>query len=176
MPHPTQLVMRRPDLEDLPVLTVPTECTLRRATAADSPGLVALLTTAYDEAWDEERVFTSFFYAVDVKATFVIVRDGQFVATASAAFRPDRFPAAGYLHWVGAHPQHARQGLGLQVSLAVLHEFVALGLVAAVLETDDHRLPAIRTYSKLGFHPFHCHRTHPARWRAVREALKGRGG
>ena len=33
------------------------------------------------------------------------------------------------------------------------HLFVAAGLDQAVLETDDFRLPAVRTYLRLGFVP-----------------------
>ena len=39
--------------------------------------------------------------------------------------------------------------------LAALYEFARMGLTDAVLETDDDRLAAIKTYQNLGFQPEH---------------------
>jgi mycothiol synthase len=57
------------------------------------------------------------------------------------------------------------------VILAVLHHFRESGCTGAVLETDDHRLPAIRLYLSLGFLPQMVAPDHPERWRAVFQAL-----
>ncbi|HHY83306.1 MAG TPA: hypothetical protein GX505_11630 [Clostridiales bacterium] len=38
------------------------------------------------------------------------------------------------------------------------------GWTSAVLETDDFRLPAIKTYFRLGFQPKFTHESHPDRW------------
>jgi mycothiol synthase len=109
--------------------------------------------------------------APDVREIFVITRDGVPVATASARLDPDRFPGSGYVHWVAADPAQSGRGLGYAATLATLHAFVALGCRDAVLETDDERLPAIRTYRKLGFAPEFADDTHAARWQAVDAAL-----
>ena len=87
------------------------------------------------------------------------------------AFLPDAYPDSGYLHWVGASPDYAGKRLGYAVTLAVLEEFVRLGCKDAVLETDDARLPAIRTYLNLGFLPTHRHETHAERWSAIEQNL-----
>ena len=66
----------------------------------------------------------------------------------------ERFGAdTGYLHWVATVPAHAGKKLGSFVSLAVLYKFQQEGCQNAVLETDDHRLAAIKTYLRLDFHP-----------------------
>lgn len=166
-----QLVMRRDDLADLPPVQPPAGVAVRRATAADAAGIAACLTEAFATPWDEARVFAALLHAPEVKATFVAVVDGGIVATASAAFQPERHGEVGILHWVAARPGHGGKRLGGLVSLAALHACADLGLVAATLLTDDQRIPAIRTYRRLGFRPFLTHRSHPARWRAVLAAI-----
>jgi mycothiol synthase len=66
---------------------------------------------------------------------------------------PGRYPEAGYVHYVGARVSERGQRLGEVVTRRVLVHFAAAGLDQAVLETDDFRLPAVRTYLRLGFVP-----------------------
>lgn len=71
----------------------------------------------------------------------------------------------GYVHFVGTHPEHAGKSLGYWMTAACLHEFRRLGLPAAVLHTDDHRIPAVKTYLKLGFAPdLDAHPSYRSRW------------
>ena len=49
------------------------------------------------------------------------------------------------------------------------------GRQRAFLSTDDFRLPAIRTYLKLGFEPYLVHENQRERWRKVLAAI-GRAG
>ena len=80
---------------------------------------------------------------------------------------PARFPGSGYLHWVGVHAAHRGRRLGYVISLAVLHRFRALGCRDAVLETDPPRLPAIRTYLRLGLRPEPAIPAHEEMWPAL---------
>jgi mycothiol synthase len=75
------------------------------------------------------------------------------VATATAWFQAEFGEEVGYLHMVGAHPDYSGWGLGYAVSLAALLQMRADGKLKSVLETDDFRLPAIKTYLKLAFQP-----------------------
>jgi mycothiol synthase len=95
------------------------------------------------------------------------------VATASSRLVPEQFPGSGYLHWVAADPGYRGRQLGRIVSLAALHEFVSLGCKDAVLETQDFRLPAIRTYLRLGFEPVYRDDTHIPRWEEIHRQLAG---
>lgn len=171
----TQLFMRRADLNDLPALpSLPDGYVLRLASDTDADALAALLQAAFDdETWTTDRVRADLLDAPDVVSTFVIDFDGRPAATASARLRPGQFFDSGYVHWVGALPDHAGKRLGFIVSLAVLHEFVRLGCRDAVLETDDFRLPAIKTYHNLGFQPEMRGETHEERWKAVAEKMAG---
>lgn len=167
--------MRRPDLRALPTLELPAEVSLRKAQREDGPQLASLLETAFaDASWTLERVNRALLEAPDVVRTLLLIEDREIIATASARLAPERFPGSGYLHWVAADPDRSGRGLGRAISLAVLHTFAELGCGGAVLETDDHRLPAIRTYLNLGFTPEEADPSHPERWQAIHEALAAR--
>lgn len=170
----TQLFMRRPTLDGLPPLPVlPSGYVLRPCREDDLDSLAFVLRQAFgDPAWTPDRVRTALIDAPDVPETLVIAHQGVPVATASARQRPEH-PGSGYVHWVAADPAYQGQRLGYIVTLAVLHAFVLMGCRDAVLETDDARLAAIRTYYNLGFRPEHRDETHPARWADVETKLFG---
>lgn len=168
----TQLMMRRADLAGLPDPHVPPGYAVRRAGAADAAGIAAVMAGAFapgDGApGSAAAVMDRLMLAPNVRSVFVCVApDGAVASTASAVFDPGRYGDVGYVHWVATDPVHSRRGLGSAVTLAVLNEFASWGLVAAVLETDDHRIPAVRAYLRLGFQPFQYRRDHPGRWAAV---------
>ena len=160
--------MRRPSLDDLPPTPpLPEGYVLRAFEPGDLPGLAAILTVAFNTAWDEEKVRRDLSEAPDVDGVYVIAQGGSPVATASARLLPDRFPGSGYVHWVGTDPRHQGKGLGTLVSRRVLEHFRAANLADAVLETDDFRLAAIRSYLKLGFIPEYPDVSHKMRWARV---------
>jgi mycothiol synthase len=161
-----QFFMRRPDLEGLPALALPMGYVLRPYQEGDGPSAAETLQQAFEVPWDEAKVLSELAANDFVKTMFVIVFEGKVVATASAAYG-DNHPGSGYVHWVATHPAHAGKGLGYWASLATLHKFRELGYKDAVLNTDDFRFPAIKTYLKLGFQPEHIHESHPERWAKV---------
>jgi mycothiol synthase len=164
-----QLLMRRPDLDNLPPMpALPSGYILREYKTSDLEPLAVLMQAAFDDPnWTPEQVRQKLVDAPDVKKTFVIEYEGKPVATTSARLLPERFPDSGYVHWVAADPAHQGQRLGYVVTLATLYEFVRMGCKDAVLETDDHRLAAIKTYQNLGFEPEHRNELHMERWAKV---------
>lgn len=172
-----QIFMRRPNLDDLPPLPpLPAGHELRAARAADAAGLAAVLASAFGPEWTVDHVHRELLGAPDVRTTFVVTEHGIPVATASARLLPDRFPGSGYLHWVGVDAAHRGRRLGAVVTLAVLHEFRAIGCRDAVLETEPFRLPAVRIYLNLGFRPEPAASGHEAVWHEVLASLDpGRG-
>ena len=165
----TQLLMRRPNLDNLPAVPdLPQGYVLREYRDGDLEGLAALLRAAFkDDVWTAEQAKEVLVDAPDVEKTFVVARNDVPVATASVRLLPERFPESGYVHWVAADPAEKGQRLGFVVTLAVLHAFRERGLKDAVLETDDHRLAAIETYQNLGFVPEHAHESHAERWARI---------
>ncbi len=102
---------------------------------------------------------------------FFAERDGEVAGTA-CAWRGAGVPeGVGYVHMVAVDPAHRGKQLGKALVVAVLRRFRELRYHTATLRTDDHRLPAIRLYLGLGFHPVMTHESHPGRWEAVYENL-----
>ncbi len=104
---------------------------------------------------------------------------GEPVATATARLIPEmergKYPptanALGYLHYVGATPVCRGKGAGSAVTAAVLARLSELGLEDCVLTTDDHRLPAIHIYLKMGWIPVLYAPDMRARWEHILSQL-----
>jgi mycothiol synthase len=165
-----QLVMLRPHLNDLPeVPPLPSGYLLRTYAESDMPSLIATLADSFNEYWDAARVARELTAAPDVQTVHVVAHDDRVVGTASSRFVPARYPDAGYVHWVGVLSDHLRRGIASALLVRILHEFRERGYPKAVLETDDFRIPAIRSYLKLGFIPTYDVRDedHRTRWSNV---------
>lgn len=159
-----RLFMRRPWLDEFPTLPpLPAGYLLRPYEPDDLPRLATLLTRAFAEPWDERRVRDVLTDARDVDTVFVIAADAAILATASALLEDDH-AGTGILHYVAADPRAQGQGLGATVSVAVLRRFRELGLRDAALQTHDFRLPAVRSYLRLGFVPDYRDHAEQVRW------------
>ena len=132
---------------------LPEGYTLRRLERADEPQLARLLSLAFEEAWDVVRVRATLTGAPDVGAVYGVFQRESLVATASSQIRPERDPAAGFVHWVATHPEHRSRGLASALLGRLLGDFRGRGYTCARLDTQPERLPAIRTYLKFGFVP-----------------------
>ena len=166
-----QLCMRRSSLGGLGQVVPPVGYSIRTSRDGDAAHWARIVRESFEEdgytaAYFESRMKGDEAYRPD-RVFFVCAPDGPPCATASA-YRRDSFgPHTGYLHYVAVCPEHAGRKLGFAVSLAVLHKFRAEQLSCAVLQTDDFRLPAVKTYLRLGFVPSIVHDNQPARWAAV---------
>ncbi len=156
---------------------LPEGYTLRRLEHADEPQLAQLLSLAFEGTWDEARVRDTLTGAPDVGAVYGVVRGGELVATASSQSRPERDPAAGFVHWVATHPEHRSRGLASVLLGRLLEDFRARGYTRARLDTQPERLPAIRAYLKFGFVPVYetgsDSEAQKAVWSVVFQALTG---
>jgi mycothiol synthase len=169
-----QLVMKRSFASD-PV-TPPSLAPgylLRAAQREESEELATVLSNAFpDMAWSSPRVREVLIDAPDVSQTFVITWDRAIVGTASVRNLPTLFPNAGIVHWVAVHQDHRGNALGRALTERVCEQIASDGFAIAFLETDDHRLPAIKAYLSLGFEPHHTDESHPGRWEAVMTQIK----
>jgi len=161
-----QLIMVRPGLTDIPEAPA-SPAVVRQANESDADQLAALLTDAFDDPWTRQILDDRLLAADDVDAIFVAEIDGQIVATASSRQGPEDLPDHGCLHWVASSPAMRGQQLGAIVSIRVLRHFAESGFPSAMLRTDDGRIPAVRTYLKLGFIPYYPDDDHLARWSAL---------
>ena len=169
------LVMRRSSLAQLPDVCLPAGYTLRAFRQGDDAAWEQIIGESF--GWTERSgKFAEVMRrdeAFDPRRIYFVCRAAEPVGVAAAWVRRDYEPQAVYLHYVGVLPAESGRGLGYQVSLACLHHAVREGRTWAVLHTDDFRLPAIRTYLKLGFAPWNRHENHAARWDEVYQRLDG---
>jgi mycothiol synthase len=101
---------------------------------------------------------------------FVVEHDetGDLVASAMAQHVPDEMhPEGGVLGWVMGMPGHSGRGLGATVCAAATARLLRAGYERIYLKTDDWRLPALKTYFKLGWVPLLFEPDMEERWREV---------
>jgi mycothiol synthase len=158
--------MRRESLEGLPALVVPDGLELRTFRAGDEARWAELMTGAIG-AWDEESTARLFLGDPGVRqeGIFLLATGDDCVATATDKRLPEI--ELGYLHMVAVHPTYRTRGLGRCISLAALVHMRERGCRRVALDTDDFRLPAIRTYLGLGFAPDMLEADHAERWRTI---------
>jgi len=167
-----QLVMVKESLLALPPVVLPEGYQLRHFRAGDEAGWERVMAQSFgekDPPWSFGDTMGRDAACAPERVLFVACGDVP-VATASAWYRPEWGPDTGYVHFVGTSPEHGGKKLGYWVSLAVLHRFVFEGRTRAVLQTDDHRVPALKTYLQLGFEPWPVEEDQRNRWRHAIEA------
>ena len=163
--------MKRDNMDDLPEVSLPDGYTLRTSTIEDGCHWARIMNESFGGERSEkdfiEQMVNHPAYRPD-RLFFICGPDGEPCATAGAYRDANNLVnSEGYLHYVGVCPAHQGKRLGYLVSLAVLHKFHEEGCMSASLLTDDYRLPAIKTYLKLGFKPLIVHENQPERWRIV---------
>ena len=174
-PQDKQLRMIWPErlLSSPPRPQVPEGYLLRCYRDADEAGYLELMTKAGFERWNHERV-AAIVQKVLPDGFFVIVHraSGKIVATAMTTHNPiDLHPYGGELGWVAAAPEHRGKGLGLAVCAQATARLIQAGYRNIYLLTDDFRLPAIKTYLKLGYEPLLFCEGMAERWEQVYRKL-----
>jgi mycothiol synthase len=146
------LVMIRETLTDLPTVNVPAGYSIRGFVPGDEYSWERIVAASFETPRSFQAIMREDPSFVQERILFV-VKDNVPVGTAAAWYHPLWGAQYGYLHFVGVEPRHRGKRLGYWVSLAALYRFVTEGRTMAVLETEDFRVPAIRTYLRLGFRP-----------------------
>ena len=169
-----QLLMKRHDLRGIRNVSLPKVYALRTYRQGDETHWARIISGAFgaecsasvfrreiadQEAFRPERVF------------FLTYR-GKPVGTATAWLNPQFGKSSGYVHMVALIPEHTGKGLGKVLTTAVLTYFKQQGLRSAFLHTDTRRLPAIRTYLRLGFEPVVTDEESRHQWVGVFRALQ----
>lgn len=172
---PRQLRMVRPDLDNLPKLELPPGYGMRTYREGDEVHWANIISDSFggkqrtaedtrNEITGQERFVPDGFYFA--------THDGTPVGTACAWRQTVDETEVGYVHMVGVASAHTGHKLGKWVSLAVLIYFRDYGFRCAMLDTDDFRIPAIKTYLNLGFVPVYIEDGQPKRWQVIFEELK----
>jgi mycothiol synthase len=166
----SKLVMKKERLTDLPVFHCPSGYRIRHFEPDDERNWEELIRHSFTREVKFAHKISDYVPLYSDRLLF-ICRGDQPVATATAWESGNEDNKNWYLHMVGVLPEYSGKGLGYAVSLAVLHKIRDAGGMAACLETDDFRLPAIRIYLKLGFQPVYLDESHPGRWERILQRL-----
>ena len=159
-----------------PTWQVPAGFHLRTYQIGDEAGYIELMHSAGFSTWSADN-FKTVMQTNLPDGLFFVVHDqiAKLVVTAVATHCPSELhPFGGQLGWVAVNPAFQGQGLGYIVSAAVTRRFLEAGYREIFLLTDDFRLPAIKTYLKLGWVPLLFLPDMEGRWLAVFEQLKMR--
>ncbi len=171
IPKPKQLQMVWPKhrLGDPPPMKIAQGYLLRTYQPGDESGFYRIMGLSGVEGWGDEMLESNI-RKVLPNGWFLALHEssGEVVATTMATHNPsDLHPFGGELGWVAGDPAHKGKGLGQSVCAAVTRRFIEAGYQNIYLKTDDWRLPAIKTYLKLGWVPFLFSEDMEGRWRAV---------
>lgn len=166
-----QLVMILEGLSNLPDMELPEGYTVRSAKEGDEQSWVDIINDSFgysaQRSFDGLKGEACFSY----DRVFFICHNGIPVGTASSWYRKDWPEDTGYLHMVGVKGGHVGKRLGALVSLEAIKDMRNRGFRACVLQTDDFRIPAIKTYLRLGFLPKYTHENHPGRWENIMKEI-----
>jgi len=156
-----------------PSRPVPNGYRLRTYIPSDEPQFYQLMNLAGWPDWDDAKL-EPWKTRIVPDGWFLVIHNASDTLVASAmgvhSHRSDH-PFGGELGWVAGHPDHAGKGLGGVVCAAVTARLIAGGYRNIHLYTDNWRLPALRTYFKLGYIPYLCSADMPERWRAICEQI-----
>lgn len=158
-----QLRMERKNLDNLPEINIPDGFILRNFIEGDEVEWNKMVVDVWAIDFDEKIRGGRFYTPERVK----FICSGDKIVATAIAWRDENIESLGNVHMVGSNPEFRGRGLGFQVTLAVLHQMKAEGRTSAFLTTDDFRLPAIKTYLKLGFEPVIVHENQPERWKTI---------
>ena len=169
----SQLKMIRPDLEDLSEIQIPEGYSVRTYKSGDEVHWARIIDASFGGERSAEHARKEIMDRKQFvpEGLFFATYHGEPVGTACAWREAPEETEVGDVHMVGVVPERQGHRLGKLVSLCVLHFFKKHGFSMATLNTDDERLPAIKTYLNLGFKPVYRDDTHPKRWKAVSEEM-----
>jgi mycothiol synthase len=167
--------MVRPNLDNLPKLELPDGYSLRTYQEGDETHWANIISDSFGgrkrTAEDTRNEITGRDVFVPDGLYFVTHQDIP-VGTACAWRQSVNETEVGYVHMVGVLGEHTGHKLGKWVSLAVLYYFRDNGFSCSMLDTDDFRIPAIKTYLNLGFVPVYVDDTQPERWEEILKKLE----
>lgn len=143
---------------------------LRTYRPGDEAGILEVLALAGFDGWDLPSIADYMQAPERTAGTHVITFAGLIVAVTFAS-QETPVPRVGRLDFVAADPKHEGRDVGLAVCHAVVRYLFSQRYPCIVLSTDDWRLPAIKTYLKLGFRPKIIRHDMPDRWRRILEKL-----
>lgn len=100
---------------------------------------------------------------------FFIMHGGKAIATITVVCNPETRDAV--IHMVGSLPESRGKGVGNMLVAVADYVLKTTGMQTAQLKTDDWRVPAIKTYLKIGFQPDLSTEDYVQRWDAIAQVI-----
>ena len=142
--------------DQLPPIDMPPGYGLRIYVPGDESAWVSILSTGDFGKWDRgrlERMMAGERAPLPRAGIFFATHHDRPVGTACTFLHPGAQGDVPELGWVAVLPAHRGRALGQQLSVAVLRFVRDLGRGYTYLLTEEFRVPAIKTYLRLGFEP-----------------------
>ena len=161
-----QLIMLHPNLDNLIDLATPEPYRIRSEGPGDAKAWERIISESFQEAYSYRLMTEDKAYRPE--RVFFLTNEKDVPIATAASWTSADFPAdCALMHMVGILPGHSGHHLGLYVSLAAMKYAKKEGFARMALRTDDFRLPAIKTYLRLGFLPTIVHESHIERWKNI---------
>ncbi len=138
-----------------PDITAPDGYTMRTYRHGDEARFYEIMDLAGWPGWNTDRLKSSLSRILPGGWFFAIEEEtGKAVASAMCIHNySEQHPFWGDLGWLACDPEHTGKGLGYFLSAAVTARFISAGYSNIGLHTEYYRLPAIKTYLKVGYMP-----------------------
>lgn len=171
-PDYRQLRMHNTQLDKLPKQTPPLDgYSIRNFRKGDETNWIDIIKSAFGERFadDPEIVLKDILNkpGFDPESFFLVTHNGEPVGAIVALTIPNGPENLGYINLVAVKPEHQGKQLGRTLTLTALYYFKRNGHQTVILDTDDFRIQAIKTYLSLGFTPVHLNRAHQKRWAKI---------
>ncbi len=167
------LFMARTHLREISPAAPPPDCLLRTYRPGDEIPWLALVRAVYGGKWGEDT-FERCVRADEAfrpERLFLAESAGRLVGTAGAFQKLAYGDQTGYVHMLAVEAESQGKGIGSALLARCLEYFRDMGWRNAVLDTDRHRLPAIRLYLRSGFLPLPETLDELEEWRRILPAL-----
>ncbi len=157
-----------------PIIQLPPGYKLRTYQQGDEPRFYEIMALVGWAGWNDEKL-KPWLAKVLPNGWFMIVqaKSDKIVGTAMCLHNyKEMNPFQGELGWLAGDPKHGGKGLGMVASAAVTKRFIDAGYRNIRLYSEDYRLPALKTYLKVGYVPFLYETGMEQRWQVICEQLK----
>ena len=158
-----------PEADRIPQLEVPDGFEIRQLRSGEERQYLALRTMSGFSEWDMAKLRE--YQSGPAKRIMVLVDKSTGTLAQAASAESFTEEGTGQFGWLLSNPDYRGRGLGRPISIATMQALKEEGFRRFVIFTDDFRVPALRIYLKLGWHPVYHAEDMEARWKAIGEKL-----